>query len=120
MIQRPRGTSDFLHMDNPHWTFVESSAISLAQLYGYSRIDTPTFESADLFVRTIGNSTDIVQKEMYTFEDKGGGLLTLRAEGTAPVCRAFLEHGLHNRALPLRLYYVCPVFRYERPQSGRY
>ena len=120
MIQRPRGTSDFLHMDNPLWAFVESSASALAHLYGYSRIDTPTFESADLFVRTIGDSTDIVQKEMYTFEDKGGGLLTLRAEGTAPVCRAFLEHGLHNRSLPLRLYYLCPVFRYERPQSGRY
>ena len=88
--------------------------------FGYERIDTPVFEDARLFVRGVGEVTDIVEKETYTFEDRGGDLLTLRPEGTAPVCRAYLEHGMHNLPQPVRLYYMFPGFRYERPQSGRY
>ena len=97
-----------------------SSAEQTAGRFGYRRIDTPVFEDARLFVRGIGEVTDIVEKETYTFEDRGGDLLTLRPEGTAPVCRAYLEHGMHSLPQPVRLYYLCPVFRYERPQSGRY
>ena len=96
------------------------AARRIAEGFGYGRIDTPTFEDARLFVRGVGQATDIVEKETYTFEDRGGDPLTLRAEGTAPVCRAYLEHGMHNLPQPVRLYYFCPVFRYERPQSGRY
>ena len=80
----------------------------------------PSSRGADLFIRTVGENTDIVQKEMYSFQDRGGNFLTLRPEGTAPVCRAYLEHGMHNLPQPVRLYYFCSVFRYERPQSGRY
>jgi len=82
-------------------------------------MDTPIFENSQLFVRSIGEITDIVQKEMYKFEDLGGDFLTLRPEGTAPICRAYLEHGMHNLPQPVRLYYFCPIFRYERPQAGR-
>ncbi len=88
--------------------------------FGYQRIDTPIFEYSGLFVRSIGEITDIVQKEMYTFEDRSGDSITLRPEGTAPVCRAYLEHGMHNLPQPVRLYYFCPIFRYERPQAGRF
>ena len=95
-------------------------AAEVADRFGYQRIDTPVFEDAGLFERGVGSTTDIVEKETYTFEDRGGDLLTLRAEGTAPVCRAYLQHGMHNQTQPVRLYYICPVFRYERPQSGRY
>jgi len=94
--------------------------VDLAQRYGFGRIDTPVFEDSDLFVRSVGEGTDIVEKEMYTFEDRGGDSVTLRPEGTAPVCRAYLEHGMHNLPQPVRLYYFCPVFRYERPQAGRF
>jgi histidyl-tRNA synthetase len=95
-------------------------AFELCRLYAYERLDTPVFEDADLFVRSIGQGTDIVEKETYTFEDKGGGLLTLRPEVTAPVCRAYLEHGMANLPQPVRLFSYSPCFRYERPQSGRY
>ena len=98
----------------------QTEAEAIAARFGYERIDTPVFEDARLFVRGIGEVTDIVEKETYTFEDRGGDLVTLRPEGTAPVCRAYLEHGMHNLPQPVRLYYFCPVFRYERPQSGRY
>jgi len=94
--------------------------ISVCQLYGYERIDAPAFEDTRLFSRTVGENTDIVEKEMYTFEDKGGNKITLRPEGTAPVCRAYLEHGLHNLPQPVKLYYIASIFRYERPQAGRY
>ena len=96
------------------------AAQKAAERFGYGRIDTPLFEDARLFVRGIGEVTDVVEKETYTFDDRGGDPLTLRAEGTAPVCRAYLEHGMHNLPQPVRLFYFCPVFRYERPQAGRY
>ena len=120
MFQVPRGTTDILPEEQRHWRFFESEAQRIAAQFGYDRIDTPAFEDARLFVRGIGEVTDIVEKETYTFKDRGGDLLTLRPEGTAPVCRAYLEHGMHNLPQPVRLYYLCPVFRYERPQSGRY
>jgi len=92
----------------------------MCQLYGYERIDTPAFEDTGLFARSLTEGTQIVEKEMYTFEDRGGNQITLRPEGTAPVCRAYLEHGMHNRPQPVKLYYFAPIFRYERPQAGRY
>ncbi len=103
-----------------YWRYVESVAQRTAASFGYERIDTPVIEDTRLFVRGIGELTDIVEKETYSFKDRGGDLLTLRPEGTASVCRAYLEHGMHNRSQPVRLFYFCPVFRYERPQSGRY
>jgi histidyl-tRNA synthetase len=103
-----------------YWSFIKQKAAAICALYGYRRIDTPTFEDARLFVRSIGEDTDIVEKEMYSFEDKGGDQITLRPEGTAPVCRAYVEHGMHNLPQPVRLYYLASIFRYERPQAGRY
>lgn len=120
MYKAPRGTADILPEDQPYWRHVEQHAERICRLYGYQRLDTPTFEDAGLFVRSVGEGTDIVEKEMYTFEDRGGNKLTLRPEGTAPVCRAYLEHGMHNLPQPVRLYYFAPLFRYERPQAGRY
>ena len=120
MFQAPRGTTDLLPVEQKYWRFIESKAVGVARRYGYGRIDTPVFEDSVLFVRSVGEGTDIVEKEMYTFEDRGGDSVTLRPEGTAPVCRAYLEHGMHNLPQPVRLYYFCPVFRYERPQAGRF
>ena len=119
-FQAPRGTTDLLPEEQPHWRWFQAKAQEIAARFGYERIDTPVFEDARLFVRGIGEVTDIVEKETYTFEDRGKDLLTLRPEGTAPVCRAYLEHGMKNLPQPVRLYYICPVFRYERPQSGRF
>ena len=119
-FQAPRGTSDIMPNDQPLWRMLEAKAADIAALFGYSRIDTPAFEGSELFARSIGISTDILEKETYTFQDRGGDSLTLRPEGTAPVCRAYLEHGLHNNPQPTKLYYICPNFRYERPQSGRF
>ncbi len=116
----PRGTFDVLPEEQKYWRYVRDKAEELAARYGYQRIDTPTFEEAGLFVRSVGQGTDIVEKETYTFEDRGGNELTLRPEGTAPVVRAYLEHGMYNLPQPVRLYYFCSVFRYERPQAGRY
>ncbi|MFC2017313.1 histidine--tRNA ligase [Chloroflexota bacterium] len=120
MYRAPRGTSDILPEEQAYWRYVEQKAVNVCQLYGYERIDAPTFEDAGLFTRSMGAGTDIVEKEMYTFEDKGGNKITLRPEGTAPVCRAYLEHGLHNLPQPAKLYYMASIFRYERPQAGRY
>ena len=120
MYQAPRGTSDILPASQPYWSHLCSRLETTAQNYGYQRIDTPIFESTNLFLRTVGAATDIVQKEMYTFQDRGRQELTLRPEGTAPVCRAYIEGGLHNLPQPVRLYYLCPMFRYDRPQAGRY
>lgn len=120
MYKAPRGTSDILPEDQAYFRYVEEKAADICQLHGYQRIDTPVFEDAGLFVRSIGPETDIVEKEMYTFEDRGGAKMTLRPEGTAPVCRAYVEHGMHNLPQPVRLYYIAPIFRYERPQAGRY
>ena len=120
MYQAPRGTADLLPEEQKYRRYIESRAVALARSYGYGRIDSPVFEDAGLFVRSVGEGTDIVEKEMYTFEDRGGDQITLRPEGTAPVCRAYLEHGMHNLPQPVRMYYFCPVFRYERPQAGRF
>jgi len=120
VYKAPRGTSDILPQEQGYWRYIEEKASSLCQLYGYERIDTPVFEDARLFVRTIGPATDIVEKETYTFEDRGGDPMTLRPEGTAPICRAYIEHGMHNLPQPVRLYYFASIFRYERPQKGRY
>ena len=119
-FRAPRGTTDLLPEEQKYWRYIESKAVGLAQRYGYGRIDTPVFEDSNLFIRSVGEGTDIVEKEMYTFEDRGGDNVTLRPEGTAPVCRAYLEHGMHNLPQPVRMYYFCPVFRYERPQAGRF
>ncbi len=120
MYQAPRGTSDILPPEQGYWSYIKQKASAICELYGYQRIDTPTFEDARLFVRSIGEDTDIVEKEMYSFEDKGGDRITLRPEGTAPVCRAYVEHGMHNLPQPLKFYYFASIFRYERPQAGRY
>jgi len=119
LYQAVRGTSDILPEEQAYWRCVEQGAIAACQLYGYQRIDSPTFEETGLFTRSVGQGTDIVEKEMYTFADKGGKKITLRPEGTASVCRAYLEHGLHNLPQPVKLYYLASIFRYERPQSGR-
>ena len=120
MYQAPRGTFDILPEDQDHWRFVASTASEAAALHGYCRVDTPMFEETGLFLRTVGEETDIVQKEMYSFQDRGEQEITLRPEGTAAVCRAYLERGLHNQAQPVRLFYLCPMFRYDRPQAGRF
>jgi histidyl-tRNA synthetase len=120
LYQAPRGTSDILPSEQAYWRYIEQKVVDVCQLYGYERIDAPTFEDAGLFIRTVGEGTDIVEKEMYTFEDRGGNRITLRPEGTAPVCRAYLEHGMSNLPQPVKLYYIASIFRYERPQAGRY
>ncbi len=120
MYKAPRGTVDILPEEQPYWRHIQQTAAALCQLYGYEKIDTPVFEDTGLFQRSVGPSSDIVQKEMYTFNDLGGGSLTLRPEGTAPVCRAYLEHGLQNRPQPVRMFYLAAIFRYERPQAGRF
>ena len=119
-FQAPRGTSDHLPEEQKYWRYIESKAQNVAERFGFGRIDTPAFEDSNLFIRSVGEGTDIVEKEMYTFDDRGGDSVTLRPEGTAPVCRAYLEHGMHNLPQPVRMYYFCPVFRYERPQAGRF
>ena len=120
MYKAPRGTSDILPQEQAYWKYVEQKAAFLCQLYGYQQLNTPIFEDFQLFARTVAGGTDIADKEMYIFEDRSGQKLALRAEGTAPVCRAYLEHGLFNLPQPVRLYYIGPTFRYERPQAGRY
>ncbi|HET6276046.1 MAG TPA: histidine--tRNA ligase [Candidatus Cybelea sp.] len=118
-LSAPRGTADSFPPQSQRWSALEGRIHSLAARYGYGEIRTPLFESTDLFVRGVGEETDIVEKEMYTFDDRGGRSLTLRPEWTAPVVRAALEHHLFASG-PLRLYYIGPIFRYERPQKGRY
>jgi len=120
VFQAPRGTADHLPKEQRYWRYIESKAMDVAARFGFGRIDTPAFEDSNLFIRSVGEGTDIVEKEMYTFDDRGGDSITLRPEGTAPVCRAYLEHGMHNLPQPVRMYYFCPVFRYERPQAGRF
>jgi histidyl-tRNA synthetase len=116
----PRGTFDILPQEHAYWKYVQEKASSLCQLYGYQPLSTPIFEDAQLFIKTVAGGTDIVDKEMYIFKDKSGQELALRAEVTAPVCRAYLEHGLFNLVQPVKFYYIGPAFRYERPQFGRY
>ncbi|MCU0293009.1 MAG: histidine--tRNA ligase [Thermoanaerobaculaceae bacterium] len=120
MIQRPRGTRDLLPPESRLWQAVEELARTVFASFGADEIRTPAFEPTELFVRSVGETTDIVHKEMYTFEDRKGRSLTLRPEGTAGVARAWIENRLHDRSHPLRLYYIGPMFRYERAQQGRY
>ncbi len=120
MYRAPRGTSDILPQEQSYWRYVEQKATDICQLYGYERIDVPAFEDAGLFTRSVGEGTDIVEKEMYTFEDRGGNKMALIPEGTASVCRAYVEHGMHNLSQPVKLYYIASIFRYERPQAGRH
>ncbi|HEX76246.1 MAG TPA: histidine--tRNA ligase [Dehalococcoidia bacterium] len=120
MYKAPRGTSDILPEEQGYWRYIEDKAVALCRLYGYQRLDTPAFEDVRLFARSIGEGTDIVAKEMYTFKDRSGNTLALRPEGTAPVCRVYVEYGLDNLPQPVKLYYLATIFRYERPQAGRY
>ena len=119
-LTAPRGTFDVLPEQAAQRRQVEQTASELLEGAGYGRIETPAFESTELFARGVGEATDIVQKEMYSFDDGGGRSLTLRPEGTAPVCRAYVEHGMHKLPAPVKLYYLESFFRAERPQSGRY
>jgi histidyl-tRNA synthetase len=119
-FQAPRGTFDVLPAAARTRRRIEDAAAAIFARAGYEPIATPSFEDTELFERGVGHSTDIVRKEMFTFEDKGGRSLTLRPEGTAPICRAYLEHGMQRLAQPVKLSYVGPFFRHERPQAGRY
>src|SRR6056297_430053 len=116
----PRGTNDILPPETLKWQYIEKKTHELFSNYNYDEIRTPIFEYTELFQRGIGEVTDIVEKEMYTFEDKGGRSVTLRPEGTASVMRSFMENKIYGRAQPTKYYYFGPMFRYERPQSGRY
>jgi histidyl-tRNA synthetase len=118
--QAPRGTFDVLPANARARARVEGAAAGIFARAGYEPIATPSFEDTELFERGVGHSTDIVRKEMFTFEDKGGRSLTLRPEGTAPICRAYVEHGMHKLAQPVKFSYIGPFFRHERPQAGRY
>jgi histidyl-tRNA synthetase len=119
-FQAPRGTFDVLPAQARSRARLERAAAEIFGRAGYEPIATPAFEDTSLFERGVGQSTDIVRKEMFTFEDKGGRSLTLRPEGTASICRAYLEHGMHKQAQPVKLSYLGPFFRHERPQAGRY
>jgi histidyl-tRNA synthetase len=119
-IQAPRGTFDVLPPDAARRAVLEEHARRILGAAGYQRIETPTFEATELFARGVGEATDIVQKEMYTFDDGGGRSLTLRPEGTAPVCRAYMEHGMHKLPQPVKLWYLGSFYRAEAPQRGRY
>jgi histidyl-tRNA synthetase len=118
--QSVKGTRDLLPPEVEVWARVEETARRVFALYGFGEIRTPIFEETELFARAVGAATDLVGKEMYSFTDKGGRSLTLRPESTAPVCRAYVEHGMHSLPQPVRLFYIGPHFRYERPQRGRY
>lgn len=119
MIQKPRGTFDIMPEETPLWQYIEATARKTAALYGYKEIRTPTFEATELFQRGVGDTTDVVQKEMYTFTDRENRSFTLRPEGTASVARALIENGRCSDTLPLKLYYMINCFRYEKPQAGR-
>lgn len=119
MINIPKGTKDVLPQESYKWHYVENVARQTAKDFCASEIRTPTFEHTELFLRGVGDTTDIVNKEMYTFEDKGGRSITLKPEGTAGVARAFIENSLYAGVQPTKMYYITPVFRYEKPQAGR-
>ncbi len=115
-FEAPRGTHDILPSEQPLWQLVTGEMEAVCDLYGYRRIDTPAFEDTELIVRTSGGGSDVVQKETYTFTDRGGRSLTLRPEATAPICRAYVQHGLHREPQPQKLYTIGPMWRYDRPQ----
>jgi histidyl-tRNA synthetase len=119
-IERPRGTHDVVPAEQPRWQRIVSEAERLCGLYGYRPIITPVFEDTALFERTSGEGSDVVQKEMYTFQDRSGRSLTLRPEATAPICRAYVEHGMHRDPQPAKVYTLGPMYRYAAPQRGRY
>ncbi len=119
MINIPKGTKDVLPQDSYKWQYVEGVARETAKLFHLKEIRTPTFEHTELFQRGVGDTTDIVTKEMYTFKDKGDRSITLKPEGTAGTVRAFVENGMYGGVLPAKMYYITPAFRYERPQAGR-
>jgi histidyl-tRNA synthetase len=119
-ISAPRGTYDLLPQQTRKWQLLEEELRRSAALYGYGEIRFPIFEHTELFLRGMGETGDVVQKEMYTFNDKDGRSLTLRPEGTASAARAFIEHGLHMSPLPFKCFYIAPNFRYEKPQKGRF
>ena len=119
MINIPKGTKDVLPPDAYKWQYVESVARDVAKLFNLKEIRTPTFEHTELFQRGVGDTTDVVTKEMYTFKDKGDRSITLKPEGTAGAARSFIENGMANGVLPAKLFYITPAFRYERPQAGR-
>ena len=119
ITQAPRGTEDVLPAEAVNWQIIEGVMRSEAALHGFGEVRTPVFEHTELFQRGVGDTTDIVQKEMYTFLDKGGRSVTLRPEGTAGAARAMLEHGVYNDGLPVRFYYLTSCYRYEKAQKGR-
>ncbi|MCC7364305.1 MAG: histidine--tRNA ligase [Dehalococcoidia bacterium] len=119
-FQAPRGTQDVLPDAQPYWAAVNQAILEVTRLFGFRRIDTPMFEPAALFEKGSGDTTDVVEKEMYVFEDRGGETLALTPEGTPAICRAYLEHGMASWPQPVRLYTTHPMFRYDRPQKGRY
>jgi histidyl-tRNA synthetase len=119
-IERPRGTHDVIPAEMPLWERVTGEVERLCALYGYRRILTPVFEDTALFSRTSGQGSDVVQKEMYTFTDRSDRSLTLRPEGTAPICRAYVEHGMHREPQPQKLYTIATMYRYAAPQKGRH
>ena len=119
-IERPRGTHDIVPAEMPLWQRVTGEVERLCGLYGYRRIQTPVFEDTALFARTSGSGSDVVQKEMYTFADRSDRSLTLRPEGTAPICRAYAEHGMHRDPQPVKLFTIAPMYRYGAPGKGRY
>ncbi|HEX6031012.1 MAG TPA: histidine--tRNA ligase, partial [Tepidiformaceae bacterium] len=119
-FQAPRGTQDVLPEMQPYWRAIDAAILEVTRLFGYRRIDTPAFEYAALFEKGSGDTTDIVEKEMYTFEDRGGEHLALTPEGTPGIARAYLEHGMASWPQPVRLYTTHAMFRYDRPQKGRY
>ena len=120
MIQKPKGTKDVLPEESFKWKYVENIAEETFENYGFREIRVPTFEYTELFERGVGDTTDVVQKEMYTFEDKGGRSITLRPEGTAGAIRAYIENGLSSKPSPFKAWYRMPMFRYENVQKGRY
>ncbi len=120
MIKRPKGTYDIFGEDVPFWHHFENKAKESARVFGFQEIRTPVLERTELFKRSVGDETDIVQKEMYTFDDKGNRSMTMRPEGTASVIRAFLENNMMSSGLPQKFFYMGPMFRYEKPQTGRY
>ena len=119
-IERPKGTHDVVPADMPLWQRLTGEVESLCALYGYRKILTPVFEDTALFARTSGQGSDVVQKEMYSFTDRSDRPLTLRPEATAPICRAYVEHGMHREPQPLKLFTIAPMYRYGAPGKGRY
>jgi len=120
LTKAPRGTNDFLPGEVEKWHYIEEKVRNICKIYGYREVRTPVFEHTELFSRGVGDTTDIVEKEMYTFFDRSQRSISLRPEGTAPTVRAFLEHKLYAEPQPTKLYYLGPMFRYDKPQAGRF